>query len=74
MVDFNIDNKIVSINRKNGSKIIEIEGELASENAYSSDIISEVEKKLFPQLKKSILLLEWNWRVHPMKEPLPLIQ
>ncbi|MBH70007.1 MAG: RND transporter [Flavobacteriales bacterium] len=52
LVDFNIDNKIVSINRKNGSKIIEIEGELASENAYSSDIISEVEKKLFPIIKE----------------------
>ena len=52
LVDFYIDNKIVSINRKNGSKIIEIEGELASENAYSSDIISEVEKKLFPIIKE----------------------
>ena len=51
LVNFNIDNKIVSINRKNGSKIIEIEGELASENAYSSDIISEVEK-LFPIIKE----------------------
>ena len=52
LVNFNIDNKIVSINRKNGSKIIEIEGELASDNAYSSDIISEVEKKLFPKIKE----------------------
>ena len=52
LVNFNIDNKIVSINRKNGSKIIEIEGELASENAFSSDIISEVEKNLFPKIKE----------------------
>ena len=74
MVDFNIDNKIVSINRKNGSKIIEIEGELASENAYSSDIISEVEKKLFPIIKEKYPSVRMEFRVHPMKEPLPLIQ
>ena len=46
LVKFQIDNKIVSINRKNGSKIIEIEGELASNTSYSSDIISEVENKI----------------------------
>ena len=51
LVHFNIDNKIISINRKNGSKIIEIEGELASANAYSSEIISEVENTMFPIIK-----------------------
>ena len=50
--NFQIDNKIVSINRKNGSKIIEIEGELASNTSYSSDIISEVESKMFPEIQK----------------------
>ena len=52
LVHFDIDNKIVSINRKNGSKIIEIEGELASNTSYSSDIISEVEKNMFPSIQK----------------------
>ena len=52
LVDFHIDNKILSINRKNGTKIIEIEGELASENSYSSDIIAEVENSLFPDIKE----------------------
>lgn len=52
LVKFQIDNKIVSINRKNGSKIIEIEGELASNTSYSSDIISEVESKMFPEIQK----------------------
>ena len=52
LVKFQIDNKIVSINRKNGSKIIEIEGELASNTSYSSDIISEVENKMFPEIQK----------------------
>ena len=51
LVDFTIDNKVMSINRKNGSKIIEIEGELASSNSYSSDIISEVENNMFPLIK-----------------------
>jgi len=52
LVHFNIDNKIISINRKNGSKIIEIEGELASATSYSSDIISEVETTMFPEIQK----------------------
>jgi len=52
LVHFDIDNKIISINRKNGSKIIEIEGELASNTSYSSDIISEVEKNMFPSIQK----------------------
>ena len=52
LVHFNIDNKIISINRKNGSKIIEIEGELASATSYSSDIISEVESSIFPEISK----------------------
>jgi len=51
LVNFDIDNKIVSINRKNGSKIIEIEGELASNTSYSSDIISEVEQNMFPLIQ-----------------------
>ena len=52
LVNFNIDNKIVSINRKNGKKIIEIDGELASTDSYSSDIIAEVEKNVFPLIEK----------------------
>ncbi len=52
LVNFDIDNKIISINRKNGSKIIEIDGELASANSYSSNIIAEVETTLFPLIKK----------------------
>ncbi len=52
LVNFDIDNKIVSINRKNGKKIIEIDGELASTDSYSSDIISEVEKNVFPLIEK----------------------
>jgi len=51
LVHFNIDNKIISINRKNGSKIIEIEGELASATAYSSEIIAEVQNNMFPLIK-----------------------
>tara|TARA_B100000579_G_C22847180_1_gene865108 strand:+ start:3104 stop:6205 length:3102 start_codon:yes stop_codon:yes gene_type:complete len=52
LVHFSIDNKIMSINRKNGSKIIEIDGELASSTSYSSDIIAEVESNLFPKIKE----------------------
>ncbi len=52
LVHFDIDNKIISINRKNGSKIIEIEGELASNTSYSSNIISEVENNMFPLIQK----------------------
>ena len=52
LVDFSIDNKVISINRKNGSKIIEIEGELASSTSYSSDIIAEVENTMFPLIKE----------------------
>ncbi|MAQ31779.1 MAG: RND transporter [Flavobacteriales bacterium] len=51
LVHFDVDNKIISINRKNGSKIIEIEGELASASSYSSDIISEVENNMFPLIQ-----------------------
>ena len=51
LVHFNIDNKIISINRKNGRKIIEIEGELASATSYSSDIITEVESTMFPKVQ-----------------------
>ena len=58
LVHFDIDNKIVSINRKNGSKIIEVEGELASNTSYSSDIISEVENTMFPFIQKNLLLRE----------------
>ena len=52
LVNFDIDNKIISVNRKNGSKIIEIEGELSSDNSYSSDIISEVENNMFPLIQE----------------------
>ena len=52
LVYFDIDNKIISINRKNGKKIVEIEGELANSNAYSSDIITEVESKMFPLIQE----------------------
>ncbi len=52
LVYFNIDNKIISINRKNGNKIVEIEGELASATAYSSDIVAKVESSMFPEIKK----------------------
>ena len=51
-LNFSIDNKVLSINRKNGKKIVEIEGELASSNSYSSDIIAEVENKLFPLIQE----------------------
>jgi multidrug efflux pump subunit AcrB len=53
LVSFNIDNKILSINRKNGKKIIEIEGELSDANSYSSNIISEVENNIFPKIKSN---------------------
>ena len=56
LVKFQIDNKIVSINRKNGSKIIEIEGELASNTSYSSDIISEDQSKFLIENSEVILL------------------
>ncbi len=52
LVYFDIDKKIISVNRKNGRKIIEIEGELASNTSYSSDIISEVEKTMFPLIQE----------------------
>ncbi|MAZ58690.1 MAG: RND transporter [Flavobacteriales bacterium] len=52
LVYFDIDNKIISINRKNGKKIVEIEGELANSNAYSSDIITEVESNVFPLIQE----------------------
>ena len=52
LVNFHIDNKILSINRRNGSKIIEIDGELASSTSYSSDIISQVEGDIFPLIQK----------------------
>ena len=52
LVEFSIDNKVLSINRKNGKKIVEIEGELASSTSYSSDIIAEVENKLFPSIQE----------------------
>ena len=51
LVNISIDNKIISINRKNRKNIIEIEGELASSTSYSSDIISEVESVMFPKIK-----------------------
>ena len=52
LVNFSIDNKVISINRKNGKKIIEIEGELASSDSYSSDIIAEVQSNMFPLIQK----------------------
>ena len=51
LVNISIDNKIISINRKNRKNIIEIEGELASSSSYSSDIINEVESVMFPKIK-----------------------
>ena len=51
LVNISIDNKIISINRKNRKNIIEIEGELASSSSYSSDIINEVETVMFPKIK-----------------------
>jgi len=51
LVNFNITNKVISINRKNGKKIIDIDGELASSDSYSSNIITEVENTVFPFIK-----------------------
>ena len=51
LVSFNIDNKVLSINRKNGKKIIEIEGELSDSESYSSNITSEVEQNIFPKIQ-----------------------
>ena len=58
LVHFDIDNKIISINRKNGKKIVEIEGELASTNSYSTVVVDNVEKTMFPEIKKQFPSVE----------------